>query len=109
MKSGDIADFLCWECAMEGGLRACAGLSIPTFAACTAVTAAPESPALDHVTVARKFGWMAIAPFMDNIEQSDARATSGLDIFVDETTIDALMSATIASWKHHECPRPTFH
>jgi hypothetical protein len=71
MKSGEIAGFLGWECAMRGKSWACAGLSALTVSACAAMAAAPESPALDRVTDARRFGWLAVGPFMDNIEQSD--------------------------------------
>jgi hypothetical protein len=84
MKSGDITGFLCWECAMKGGLWAGAGLSILTFTTWTAMAAAPESPALDHLTDARKFGWKAIAPFMDNVEQSDPVKFPGLRAFAAE-------------------------
>ena len=78
MKSVDITGFLCGECAMRRGLRACAALAILTIATWTA---AAESPALEHVTDARKFGWLAIAPFMDNIEQSDPVKFPGLRAF----------------------------
>jgi tetratricopeptide (TPR) repeat protein len=66
---------------MKRGFWAGATLSMLTFGDWTAMAAVPETPALDHVTDARKFGWMAIAPFMDNIEQSDAAKFPGLRAF----------------------------